>query len=111
MIEVASQSTRSCTASRAFSAVSGCSIVATGAFSVKSPSRGAEITSCKARCASGLLSRVHQILGVKRPLDLAVQFERAWTPLKREAPALLPAEAVLAGDRAPEPHRKLVQSP
>ena len=52
-----------------------------------------------------------KFLGIKCPLYLAVQFERAWTPLKREAPALLPAETALAADRAPEPHRKLVQSP
>ena len=49
-----------------------------------------------------LRPRVEQALRVERALDLLVQLERPRLPLRLQAPALEPADAVLAGDRAAE---------
>src|SRR5262245_59524952 len=51
-----------------------------------------------------LLAGVEQPFRVERPLDLLVQLERPRRPLTRELSALDPTDAVLARDRAAEPH-------
>src|SRR5579859_708417 len=53
-----------------------------------------------------LLARVEEALRVERPLDCLVQLDGPRRPLLLELPALQPAGAVFARDRAAEPYRQ-----
>src|ERR1700722_9338830 len=68
--------------------------------------RSSSVTAVIGRSSSHsceLLARVQQTLRIERELDLLVQLDRSRVPLVREQAALEHADAMLGGDRAPEP--------